>query len=73
MQVIPITNSCGIFQWLTDTLTLKAFLETDSEYLSSSIAYITYKVSIQVDEELHEFSFYLALKKRSIKYGNRKV
>lgn len=35
-QVIPLTTSCGMFQWLTDTLTLKAFLETDLDYRSSS-------------------------------------
>ena len=33
--MIPLTSACGIFQWLTDTLTLKAFLETDADYRSS--------------------------------------
>lgn len=37
VQVIPLTNSCGLIQWLTDTLTLKAFLDTDFTYRSSSI------------------------------------
>uniref|UniRef100_A0A0P6IJU2 non-specific serine/threonine protein kinase n=1 Tax=Daphnia magna TaxID=35525 RepID=A0A0P6IJU2_9CRUS len=34
-QVIPLTTAFGILQWLPETLTLKAFLETDINFRSS--------------------------------------
>ncbi|KAI9558578.1 hypothetical protein GHT06_015366 [Daphnia sinensis] len=36
-QVMPLTTAFGILQWLPETLTLKAFLETDIKFCSSQL------------------------------------
>jgi len=41
-QVIPLSPTCGMFEWVPDTVTLKGFIETDLEFRAHQERYYAY-------------------------------